>query len=156
MSDVNARIAAALASVKAPTTASVTRDEVVTAKALAAISAAGVDLEGQKFGVVRAALEEDGLATELPEGADLSEHDDITEEEIVAAAEAMLKAAGIEVEDDTFEDDADEELEQIAELTAGFIQRNGSNQPKLLAAVARLTAGLNLTVVAASRAQRGE
>lgn len=141
------------------------RQEEIAARALAAISAMGINpthvLRAAKSGIPLTAEEipEDlanGISAE--ELAELEEVED--EEEVVAAISDLLTQAGLEIEDDdTFVPTSDSELEeedlqQLNEVTSSIVAKYRNNPRALMAATAQITSSLNVVLVNAIRAQK--
>lgn len=153
MSTLNLLIASKLQTLKASaalaaaTPVVATREEALAGRVVAALKHVGVE-EAR----IKAALDD---GTE-PNAADLTPLDPanpVTDEEVEAACRLVLAELGAEIEEDdsTGSDGEDDELlDNISELTAQLVKRAGGDTRRLYRATARLTASLNLTVVAAA------
>lgn len=130
-----------------------TREEQLAARVMAALNSLGVTASQ-----VETVLAADGEGEPAEPAADPEVPQDapITEEEIMAGCRAILGELGIEVEEDE-EDEAgdeveeDELLDQINELTARVLQGCQGNVKRSFRVASRLTASLNLALVAAGK-----
>lgn len=154
---LNQRLAGKLVALKAsaaepaePQLPEETREVQVAAKVMAALGRIGVTAAQ-----VEAVLgSDDGIDPAAAPVADPSIEQDapITDSEIEAHCRAILAELGIEVEEDEPTGSEGEELlDQISELTAQYVQKCGSDPQRLFRGASRLTASLNLALVAAGK-----
>lgn len=148
MSNLNQKIAAKItalaANAAAPVTAS--REEVLAGRVIAALKTVGIDEQR-----VHAALD-DGTDADTSGFTPVTDANPVTDEEVEAACRLVLAELGVDVEEEGQEDEEDGALlDQISDLTAQLVANAGGDSKRLFRASSRLTASLNLTVVAAGQ-----
>lgn len=155
MSNLNVLIASKLQKLKADavdpnaTPEDASREEVLASRVVAALKQVGIP-EAR----IHAALD-DGTEADTSEFTPVDPADPVTDDEVEAACRMVLAELGVDVEED--EDTAGGEdgalLDQISDLTAQVVANAGGDAGRLFRAASRLTASLNLTVVAAGQSK---
>jgi hypothetical protein len=153
MSKINVMIASRIAALKANATDpnatpdDLSRDEVLAGRVVAALKQVGI-AEAR----IHAALD-DGSQPDASTFTPADPTDPVTDDEVEAACRIVLAELGVDVEEDEGGSEDDELLDQINDLTAQVVANAGGDANRLFRAASRLTASLNLTVVAAGQSK---